>query len=209
MKRYKSQFKVNLPHAGGYPGRGMHYITCDVCGRKIRANESIKISDKYNSLNGMVVCPNDADKTNPQSFIKVRQERQIDNPQFIRSEPTDSFQYIYEASQIESGDISDPVTGNAPGAPTDLSAVPESDTQVVIRWRMDKTDIGSSNISGYKIERESPIGDGFSTILANTKSPALIYIDNSVSSGTQYNYRVSAINSYGISSTSNEADTTT
>ncbi len=82
---------VNLPHKHGYPGNGYYYVICAVCGIKIRAKDTVLVKDKYNFQNNMVVCKKDADETNPQSYLKTRPERQIDNPDYIRSEGPDNF----------------------------------------------------------------------------------------------------------------------
>jgi len=209
-KAHKSaSYGFNAPHLHGYPANGYYYIICDVCGRKVRARDAVLINDKYNYLNGLLVCKDDADLTNPQTYIRSFRDRQVREPKLLRTEATDQFEYIDTTAQIEDGDTSDPATGDAPGAPTDLTVEPDSSTIVILRWRMDKTSVGSSNISGYKIERESPEGNGFSTVVSNTNSPALYYSDSGLSASTEYNYKVSAINSYGTSSASTTDKTTT
>lgn len=99
---------IRLPHKHGYPGNGYYYVICDVCGKKMRARDSVLITDKYNYLNNMLVCKEDADKTNPQDQIKAVRERQIDNPKYIRTEGGDNFVFISDPSQIEDGDTGSP-----------------------------------------------------------------------------------------------------
>ena len=207
MKRFKSPgWGYSAPHKKGY--HGGHYVICDVCGRKIKANDAVFINDRYNLLNQMLVCPNDADKSNPQLFLRIRsRERQISDPRMVRSEGSNKFHYIDSPSEIESGSTSDP-SGDAPDAPIQLEASAPSSTSIVLTWRFTGNP-GSNPISGYKIERESPVGGGFSTIVANTGFPSLYYEDTGLSSSTQYNYKVSAINSQGTGNASNEAAATT
>lgn len=199
--------KVNLPHKHGYPGPGYYYVICDVCGKKMRAKDSVLIRDKYNTLNNMLVCKDDADETNPQTYIKSRKERTIRNPRYIRSEGTDQRIFIDTPSQIEDGDTSDP-SGRVPSAPRFPSLIELSSSQIELQW-LGPLDSGSSAIRGYKIERESPVGGGFSTLVADTASSAQYYKDTSVSASTQYNYRISAINRDGTSTASEEFAVTT
>jgi len=69
-----------------YPGDGYYYVLCDICGRKLRAKDAIYMSDKYNLHSKLLVCPEDADETNPQAYLKAFKDDQIDNPRLIRSE---------------------------------------------------------------------------------------------------------------------------
>ena len=197
---------MNLPHRHGYPGNGYYYVLCDVCGRKIRAKDAVLITDKYNLLNNMLVCKADADETNPQQYVKAVRERQIDNPRYIRSEGTDRSVFASEPDEIENADSSDP-TGRTASAPKYLVIIGASSSQIELQW-LGPDDAGSSAPTGYKIERESPTGDGFST-LVTTSTPAQYYKDTTVSTSTQYNYRVSVVNIAGAGDTSNEAAITT
>ena len=93
-------------------------------------------------------------------------------------------------------------------APAALSATVISDSQIDLSWAAPLND-GGSSITGYQIERASPVGGIFSVIVANTGSTATSYSDAGLSPSTQYNYRASAINSVGTGPASNEAAATT
>jgi len=96
----------------------------------------------------------------------------------------------------------------APDAPTSLTATAVSDTQIDLSWTVPESD-GRSAIIGYKIERESPIDGGFSTLIANTSSTDTTYSMTGLTGATEYNTRVSAINTIGTSDPSNEDNATT
>jgi len=97
-----------------------------------------------------------------------------------------------------------------PTAPLSLvaaaGAVPE--TEIDLTWLVPASD-GGSAITGYRIERESPTGNGFALIVADTGDTNLSYSDTTLTSGVQYNYRVSAINGVGTGSFSNSSSLST
>lgn len=201
--------RVTVPHYPGVSviGSAGHYAICDVCGGKFRAKTLQLVTDKYSTQNGLLVCKADRDKTNPQMHLKAYKVRSTPNPKTLRAEQPYTYMHVDSLNEIENGATTYP-SGNAPGTPSYLVCAPTADSTVALQWVIDKG-VGSGPIIGYKIERESPVGGGFTTIVANNGSVAQYYEDLTTSSLTQYNYRVSAINDYGTSSASNEAHTTT
>ena len=90
-----------------------------------------------------------------------------------------------------------------PAAPSNLTAVAASSTQVNLTWRDN-----SANETGFRIERRTGTTGAYgviATVAANVTS----YQDPGRSPGTQYFYRVRAINAAGASAYSNEASVTT
>ena len=187
----------------GYPSDGYYYGICDICGKKLRIKEMKKT---WGTRGTLLVCPADYEDPHPHDYIKSFKERK--QPALARPEATDSFRFVDEVTEIETSTTTYP-TGRSPDAPTNLVAEPSSSTVIVLKWRMDKSSPGSGPITGFKIERESPTGNGFSTIVSTTGFPSLYYENTSLTADTQYNYRVSAINAYGTSSASTEAAATT
>jgi len=177
------------PHV--YPRDGMHYIYCDICGRKIRSGDSVLLTGYHSDKKNLVVCPDDADITNPQEFIRSFRERQISNPKYIRSEGADSFQ-------------DNPNDDRVPSAPRFLEVVGASASGIELSW-FGPDDAGSSAIIGYSVQRSTPCGATYSTIKANTGSPLTSYTDTTGSITENYGYQVAAINGAGTGGYSEEA----
>lgn len=93
---------------------------------------------------------------------------------------------------------------SVPNPPTNLYATIATPTSIQLHWTA-PIFTGLSPITGYKVERESPIGDGFVTILGSTGNATTTWTDTSVTAGQVYNYRVSAQNVYGVGAPSNES----
>jgi subtilase family serine protease len=101
-----------------------------------------------------------------------------------------------------------PPTSSSP--PTGLTATAVSSSQINLSWTAPSSN-GGSPITGYKIEQESPIGGGFpvTPLVTNTGTISTKYSDTGLKTGTQYNYKVSAINLVGTSTPSGSAHDTT
>lgn len=80
---------------------GEWYIICDVCGHKIRANESRERWD------GFRVCKDDWETRHPMDFLKSRTDKIT--PAFIRPQPTDTF---VEVTYSDTGNTTIPEGNN-------------------------------------------------------------------------------------------------
>src|SRR5437867_2895058 len=87
-------------------------------------------------------------------------------------------------------------TSQIPLAPSTLTTSAISNSQIHLNWST------STGATWYKIDRESPQGAGFSTIVVNTTNSTTHYDDTGLAAGTQYNYRVWAGNGTGTSTNS-------
>ncbi|TBR23424.1 MAG: fibronectin type III domain-containing protein, partial [Candidatus Nitrosotenuis sp.] len=88
-------------------------------------------------------------------------------------------------------------SGTNPDAPTGLSAVPASPTQVNLSWSPPANN-GGYPITGYKIEYR--VGSGsYNTLVANTASTSTTYSHTGLTTGQVYIYHVYAITSFGTS----------
>lgn len=177
------------------PGNDYFYTLCDICGKKIRASEGTIVRDPYNFQHNLLVCKDDKDVTNPQMFLKGKPEKPISHPELVRSEGTDREVFISSAAEIETGDASNPNV-RTPDAPQLLFIEEVTSSSVKLKWFAPNYQGGVFGVVGYIIERESPVGGGFSEV-ETTNTQNTYYTDTTVSANTQYNYRVSAVVSSG------------
>jgi RHS repeat-associated protein len=88
-------------------------------------------------------------------------------------------------------------------APTALTAVAASTTQINLTW-VDN----SANESGYEVYRSTTSG-GALTLLTTTAANATTYSNTALTAGTQYFYKVRAVNNVPIGSSAYTAEATT
>ena len=93
-----------------------------------------------------------------------------------------------------------------PTQPTGLVASAISDSIIDINWD-DAPAV--DNITGFRIFRESPTGNGWTLHTSNTASSVSALSDTGLATKTQYNYMIAGINGTGVGSNSTAAATTT
>ena len=74
-------------------------VTCDVCSKKIKADEAKKRWD------GFIVCPDDYETRHSQDFVRARQDK-ISVP-FTRPRPVDVFVIVDYGMYVDSGYVAD------------------------------------------------------------------------------------------------------
>lgn len=120
---------------------------------------------------------------------------------------------VYAVNSVGIGPVSSvvhvPVALAVPSAPREVRATITSGNYVEIAWGRPADD-GGSDITGYAIEFKEAARTTWRTLIANTETPdALSYIHQDVEQGTEYEYRVAAINSQGTGAWSSVANAVT
>ena len=130
-------------------------------------------------------------------------------------EPDETWHYLVSAiNDVGEGTITGTsgITkreGEVPGAPTELNAEPDGNTAIDLDWDA-PADIGSSAITGYRIEVSSDGDDPWTNLVANTDNTNTFYKHTGLQANTTRYYRVYAINDTGESDDpSNVANATT
>ena len=100
-----------------------------------------------------------------------------------------------------------PATAQTPGAPTNLTATANGQTQIDLSWRAPTSD-GGAAITGYRVE-VSTDRLSWSTLVSSTGSTATRYSHTGLTARSTRYYRVSAINSAGTGPASNVDNATT
>src|SRR3990167_5196652 len=157
-KNKSDSYGFKAPHESKYPSDGYYYGVCDLCGRKMRVKD---LKRTYGTRGNLLVCPRDYESPHMHDYLRGIKERP--QPKLTRSEAADSFSFIDTVAEIET-DVTASPSGRSPGIPRDLKAEPESSTSISLTWSLEDVDPGSGPIKGYKIERESPVSGGFSTV---------------------------------------------
>jgi hypothetical protein len=117
--------------------------------------------------------------------------------------------YCYRARAFNDGGYSEysnvacATTLSLPAAPSDLSAVAISSSQIDLTW----TD-NASDEDGFELER-SPDGSTDWKLVTTLEADNTSYSDTGLSSGTTYHYRVRAFNAVGSSSYCDTTSATT
>ena len=104
-------------------------------------------------------------------------------------------------SSIAQATTDEATTSTVPGAPTNLTAAADGSTTIRLSWAA-PTDIGSSAITGYRIEVSNDGGVNWGDLTANTNSTVTTYRHTGLQPGSTRHYRVSAINAAGTGSPS-------
>ena len=98
---------------------------------------------------------------------------------------------------------------NAPGAPTDLAATPDSGTQVTLSWTAPTMD-GGSAITGYEYQQSTDGGTTFGAWTAIASSASLTsYAVTGLTANTNYVFKLRAVNAVGEGTESGTAEATT
>lgn len=174
-----------------HPGRGHVKVICDVCGGEFYQKDTVKVTNKYNTQHGLVVCFKDLDEINEQILPNNHIDRPISSPELLRPKRPD----------VLEPNLNDDRLPGPPRSPF-TQVNPITDT-IDLLWQAPE-DQGSSVIVGYIIERASPQLSTYRVVTPNTNSAATYFNDPSADTSIEYSYRVAAINGFGTGPYSEE-----
>lgn len=184
------------------------YAICDLCGKKCRRSEVKRITDKYNLNYGLVLCPKDAaEKTNAQNYPGFPWRESVLDPKLIRPEVPAVYNTAINIDDVRDGTSSESV-GTTGSAPLNVYIASKSASEVRLQWFAPNS-LGNRHFLGWAVKRESPIGGGFSDLTTNSGSVDMGYTDSTVSSSTEYNYKVAVVTTAGTGTFSDTIAVTT
>lgn len=167
-----------------HPGRGHVKVICDVCGGEFYQKDTVRVTNKYNTQQGLVVCFKDLDEINEQVLPNNHTDKPISSPEVLRPERPPTLET----------NLNDDRLPGPPRVPF-TQANPITDT-IDLLWQGPE-DPGSSVIVGYLIERASPQLSTYRVVTPDTNSAATYFNDTSADTSIEYSYRVAAINGFG------------
>jgi hypothetical protein len=147
---------------------------------------------------GTVVSPLDQPNIH-QARAFVDPTASVTTPYLYRVVALNTVGYGSEFPSMTVKSVSDPVGVNVPLSPTGLTAALQTGPKVSLTWQDNAT-----NESGFVVERSSDSGVTFSqvgTAPARNKTGTVTFVDGTVALGSTYQYRVSAVNAAGRSTT--------
>lgn len=99
--------------------------------------------------------------------------------------------------------LTNTTTPTLPVAPSGLSATVNSNTEIALSWADNST-----GETGFRLERKSGVNGTWTPVSNNIAANQTGYTDSGLVPGTQYYYRIQALNQWGGSAYSNEANAT-
>ena len=127
--------------------------------------------------------------------------------------PATSYTYRVSAiNEVGTGKPSLPATAETdvatPSQPRELKAEARGSVEIRLDWlKPDRN--GGTEITGYRIQVSTDRGGTWQTVLDNTASTKLSYLQDGLEPGLFYRYRVAAINATGLGDWSIEAEAKT
>lgn len=178
----------------GYPGIEQRIIICDICGFKLRLKDVVRVQDRYNPQNQMIVCHKDLDKLNPQFIpFKLPREVLLSDPIMVRPE-SEHLNYVPM-----------PLSDRLPGAPRFITITLDPlENLLYLTWQ-GPIDPGSSPVLGYIVKRADPMYAVLHIIEQNTDNPAAYFLDPTADPEGTYNYQIAAISTIGVGAYSDMA----
>ena len=198
------------------PDRPTNLVADDVSPTEIQLSWDAPNDDGGKAITGYKI----ESKSPPGTYYVLIYDTQSNSTTYTHSSLATDKTYIYrvyainedgesnasiEASAVPT-ESSEPPEQIVPNAPTQLIAEDISPTEVELEWTK-PTDNNSPSLLGYKIEQKENSGS-YTIVINNTASASTSYTVTGLTTNSDYIFRVSALNSIGFSTPSNEAAAT-
>ena len=198
------------------PDRPTNLVADDVSPTKIELSWETPDDDGGKDITGYKIEA----KSPPGSYYVLIYNTGSNSTTFTHSNLATDKTYIYRVFAINSDgeseaspeasatptESSEPPEQIVPNSPTQLTAQDISPTEIELEWTK-PTDNNSPSVVGYKIEHKVNAGT-YTILVNNTANTSTTYTVTELTTNLDYVFRVSALNSIGFSSPSNEAAAT-